>query len=94
MYTLWVDVSSNTWAKITLYQHQIKPVEGSVLGKEVICYVCVAVMYSDKLQSVCEGKLDEWRVENKPWHADVMREKVKTQQFLGMEPSRVSVLCH
>ena len=37
-----------------------------VLDKDVICYVCVAVMYSDELQSVCEGKLSAWRVENKP----------------------------
>ena len=37
-----------------------------VLGKDVVCYVCVAVMYADKLQFVCEGMLGAWGVENKP----------------------------
>ena len=37
-----------------------------VLGKEVVCYVCVAVMYFNELQSVCEGMLGAWGVENKP----------------------------
>ena len=53
-------MSSNTWVKITLQKHQIKPVEGFVLSKDVICYVCVAVMYADELQSVCEGMLGAW----------------------------------
>ena len=34
-----------------------------VLGNDVTCYICVAVMYSDELQSVCEGKLGAWGVE-------------------------------
>ena len=29
-------------------------------------FVCMAVMYSDELQSVCEGMLGAWGVENKP----------------------------
>ena len=37
-----------------------------VLGKDVVYYVSVAVMYSDELQSECEGMLGAWGVENKP----------------------------
>ena len=53
-------------------------------------YVCVAVMHSNELQFVCEGKPSAWGVENKVCHAYVMREEVKTQQSLGME---LTVLC-
>ena len=32
----------------------MKLIRRSVLGEDVVCYVCVAVMYSDELQFECE----------------------------------------
>ena len=59
-------MSSNTWAKITLYKHLIKLPKDLFQGRmSYASYVCVAVMYADKLQFVCEGMLGAWGAENK-----------------------------
>ena len=53
--------------------------------------LCILMNY---VQSVCEGMWGAWWVENKVWHtADVVRQEVKSQQSLGMEP-RAPGLCH